>query len=413
MLRQTKSVRVIVIGAGFAGLACADRLVALGHDVTVLEARDRVGGRVWSQELIAGRPDTVVERGAEFVLSGYDVMQEMAQRFDLPVAPSGMSYYVREPRHASSPIAATEVAEAARSLRPAAKGADSRVTLPDFLRAHLPDSAAAEVISARAAISWAAPEDELSCHVLLDSLASVQPMPTSRISGGNQGIALGLAASLGGRIHLGSPASAVHATDDAVRVDVHGTSIDADAVVMAIPLPHLERFDLRPGIPNGQRDAMTRMVRGHAAKLHVPLATPAPSSAVLDVSRRFWCWTATDASGQVQPVVHSFSGSAPALDGLKVTTGPEEWLEALRTLRPDLDIDAEGALLSTWDDDPWATFAYSGLGAASRPGDDQIIGAPIGRVHIAGEHTAGEWSGLMEGALRSGLRAASEIHAQS
>ena len=413
MLRQTGSVRVIVIGAGFAGLACADRLVTLGHDVTVLEARDRVGGRVWSQELIAGHPETVVERGAEFVLSGYDVMQEMAQRFGLMVAPSGMSYYIREPRHASSPITAAEVAEAACSLRPAAEAADPSTTLPDFLRDQLSDSPAAEVIAARAAISWAASEDELSCHVLLDSLASVQPMPTARIGGGNQGIARALAASLGDRIRLESPASAVHATAEGLRVDVLGSRIDADYVVMAIPLPHLERFDLRPGIPDAQRDAMARMVRGHAAKLHVPLTTPMPTSAVLDVSRRFWCWTATDASGQVQPVVHSFSGSPLALDELKVTTGPEEWLGALRTLRPDLDLAVDEALLSTWDDDPWATFAYSGLGAASRPGDDQIIGAPVGRVHIAGEHTAGEWSGLMEGALRSGLRAADEVHVQS
>ena len=404
--------RVIVIGAGFAGLACADRLVSLGHDVTVLEARDRVGGRVWSQELIAGHPDTIIERGAEFVLSGYDVMQRMAHRFNLPVAPSGMSYYVREPRHATAPITADEVAEAARSLRPTAEAADSSTTLPDFLEAHLPESTAAEVIVARAAISWAASEDQLSCHVLLDSLASVQPMPTARIGGGNQGIARALAAGLGDRIRLQSPASAVHSSDDGVRVDVLGSHLEADAAVMAIPLPHLERFDLRPGLPDAHRDAMARMVRGHAAKLHVPLATPAPTSAVLDVARRFWTWTATDASGQVQPVVHSFIGSSPALAGLNVASGPGEWLDALRALRPDLDLAVDGALVSTWDDDPWATFAYSGLGAASRPGDDQIIGAPIGRVHIAGEHTAGEWSGLMEGALRSGLRAADEIHAR-
>ena len=269
------------------------------------------------------------------------------------------------------------------------------------------------MIAARAAISWAAPEDELSCHVLLDSLASVQPMPTARIGGGNQGIARALAAGLGERIRLESPASAVHATDDGVRVEVHGTSIDADAAVMAIPLPHLERFDLRPGLPGVQREAMARMVRGHAAKLHVPLATPVPTSAVLDVARRFWCWTATDASRQVQPVVHCFSGSSPALEGLDVASGDGRWLDALSSLRPDLDISPEGALLTTWDDDPWATFAYSGLGAASQPGDDAVLSAPVGRVHIAGEHTAGEWSGLMEGALRSGLRAAEDVHARS
>ncbi|MFM1966216.1 MAG: hypothetical protein RL134_1941 [Actinomycetota bacterium] len=402
--------RVIVIGAGFAGLACADRLVSLGHIVTVLEARDRVGGRVWSQELIPGDRRTVIERGAGFVLSGYDVLHEMARRFDLPIAPSGMSYYVREPRNSLAPITAEEVAVAARALRPAAEAADPSTTLPDFLTEHLTDSAAAQVIAARASVSWAASEDQLSCHVLLDSLASVQPMPTARVGGGNQGIARALAARLGDRIRLGSPASAVRATDDAVEVDVLGTSIEADAVVIAIPLPLLEDFDLQPGIPQTQRDAMARMVRGHAAKLHVPLRESAPTSAVLDVERRFWCWTATDASGDVQRIAHCFSGSSPALAGLDVSNGPGEWLEALHALRPDLELMPQDALLTTWDDDPWATFAYSGLGAASRPGDAEIIGTPLGRVHIAGEHTAGEWSGLMEGALRSGLRAADEIH---
>lgn len=403
--------RVVVIGAGFAGLACADRLVGLGHDVTVLEARDRVGGRVWSQELIAGQPDTVIERGAEFVLSGYDVMHDMARRFDLPIAPSGMSYYVREPRHASATLTAADVAATARDLRPAAEATERRVSLRAFLDEHAPGSAAAQALAARAAISWAAPEDLLSCHVLLDSVASVQPLPTARIGGGNQGIARSLAAALGDRVRLRAPASAVHAADDSVRIDVLGTHLHADAVIIAIPLPLLEEFDLRPGLLSVQREAMARMVRGHAAKLHVPLAGPATTSAVLDVARRYWCWTATDASGRVQPVVHCFSGSAPALAGLDVAEGPDDWLQALDALRSDLDLDGDGVLLTTWDDDPWATFAYSGLGAASEAGDEELIRAPLGRVHFAGEHTAGDWSGLMEGALRSGLRAADEVHA--
>ena len=63
--------RVVVAGAGFAGLLAAYRVAQAGHEVVVLEARDRVGGRVWSQELVPGDPRTVVERGAEFVLDGY------------------------------------------------------------------------------------------------------------------------------------------------------------------------------------------------------------------------------------------------------------------------------------------------------------------------------------------------------
>ena len=70
--------RVVVAGAGFAGLLAAYRVARAGHEVVVLEARDRVGGRVWSQELVPGDPRTVVERGAEFVLDGYDQMRTLA-----------------------------------------------------------------------------------------------------------------------------------------------------------------------------------------------------------------------------------------------------------------------------------------------------------------------------------------------
>ena len=68
--------RVVVAGAGFAGLLAAYRVAQAGHEVVVLEARDRVGGRVWSQELVPGDPRTVVERGAEFVLDGYGLMRK-------------------------------------------------------------------------------------------------------------------------------------------------------------------------------------------------------------------------------------------------------------------------------------------------------------------------------------------------
>lgn len=403
--------RVIVVGAGFAGLACADRLVSLGYDVTVLEARDRVGGRVWSRELLPGQADTVIERGAEFVLEGYTALLAIAQRFGLTAAPSGMSYYVREPRNAAAEISAEEVAAAARALRSAAQSTARDTSLRDFLAASAPDSTAAEVMAARAAISWAASEELLSAHVLLDSVASVQPLPTARIAGGNQGIATSLARHLGDRVRLRAPVSAVSADHAGVQVRVGGAAIAAERAVVTIPLPLLEQLDLSPGISDAQRDAMGRLVRGHAAKLHVPLAARPATSAILDVRRRFWTWTATDGSGQVQPVAHCFAGSPDALAGLRVSEGPATWADALRVLHPDLDLIADQALVSTWDDDPWATFAYSGPGAATRPGDEGLIRAPLGRVHIAGEHTAGDWAGLMEGALRSGIRAADEVHA--
>src|SRR6201999_573784 len=81
--------RVAVVGAGFAGLAAADAPRARGAEVTVLEARDRVGGRVWSVPFGDG---AVVERGAEFVLPGYELMESLAARFEIPLVRKGTPY---------------------------------------------------------------------------------------------------------------------------------------------------------------------------------------------------------------------------------------------------------------------------------------------------------------------------------
>ena len=81
----------------------------------------------------------------------------------------------------------------------------------------------------------------------------------------------------------------------------------------------------------------------------------------------------------------------------------------LAALRPELRLDVENALLTTWADDPWARGAYSADSVAALPGDADLLARPVGSVHVAGEWTAGAWSGLMEGGLRSGLRAAEEI----
>jgi monoamine oxidase len=78
-------------------------------------------------------------------------------------------------------------------------------------------------------------------------------------------------------------------------------------------------------------------------------------------------------------------------------------------LRPELDTDPARAVLTTWNDDAWAGESYTADMLTAVPGDPDLLAAPAGRIHFAGEHTAGDWAGLMEGALRSGQRAASEV----
>jgi monoamine oxidase len=399
-------VRAVVVGAGLAGLAAADELARAGVEVVVLEARDRVGGRVWSRELPNG---AVVEMGAEFILPGEDVILGLVERFRLGLWDKGMRYGDREPRgvpvdRAGVTAAAVVVARALEE-RPEAAG----ISAAEFLQGLSIDAAAREAILARCELSSANTADLVSAAALAH-VAAVGDDACPSVAGGNQRIALALAAELGPAVRLRAPVERVAWGEAGVTVAAAGSEVDADVCVVAAPAGVLWRIAFDPPLPDRIAAAVAGIVYGHAAKVFVPLREPAPPSAVLSVPGRYWTWTANGAEGRVQPVVSAFVGSAPGLEALRVTEGPETWLGSIAELRPDLALDPAGALLSTWDDDPWIAAAYSTLGPAGSAGD--VLVEPIGPLHFCGEHTAGEWASLMEGALRTGLRAARQILAR-
>jgi len=236
--------------------------------------------------------------------------------------------------------------------------------------------------------------------------------PTWRVAGGAQQLAAGLAARLGSAIHLGTPARSIEHDEDSVRVRTDSGNVTADAVIAAVPMAVLRQLPFSPELPGYLRSARQRAGLAHNAKLHLPLTAPATASAVQSVPGRYWTWTAADVSGQVQPVLHAFAGTEEGLATLKVNDGPEAWARDAKALRHELSVDTGRAMLTTWNDDPWAGESYTALTVDHAAGDDELVAAPVGRVHFAGEHTAGSWSGLMEGALRSGVRAADEVLAR-
>ena len=397
--------RAIVVGAGFAGLSAAEALRRAGVDVVVLEARDRVGGRVWSRTLQNG---AVVEMGAEFILPGNTVITGLADRFGIGLWSKGMRYGDREPRGGSGVDRPTQLAavEAVRDvLAGRAEGA------PPFSAAELLDSldidpGAREAIRARLEVSTANVAEAVDAAALADIAAHGEDECPS-VAGGNQGVALALARELGAAVHLSSPVERVVRDAAGVRVTAGRAEVTGDVALIAVPASVIGRIAFEPALPQDTARALAGVVYGHAAKLFVPLRETPPPSAVLSVPERYWTWTATGARSAVQPVVHAFAGSAPSLAALRVEEGPETWLASVERLRPELELDRDGALLSTWDDDPWVGAAYSTRGPAGADGD--ALARPVGPLHFCGEHTAGGWAALMEGALRSGLRAAGEV----
>jgi monoamine oxidase len=398
--------RVVVIGAGFAGLAGADALRAGGAEVTVLEARERVGGRVWSVPFGEG---AVVERGAEFILPGYEEMEALAARFGIPLVLKGTPYGRRVPVGEEA-VSQTALEDAFDRI---AKGppADA-VTAADAIDALGLDPALSRVIKTRVAISNGHPADDLEAAVLDEGASTFGDFDNHTLEGGNMRLAEALAGELGAAVRLSSPVRRVRWSQRAVNVATDRDEVEADVVVVAIPTAPLAEIAFDPPLEGATAEALRAVTYGQNSKLFLRLRSPAPPSAIMSVAGHFWTYTQLAPGGEPAPFVTGYTGTSAAIEALNGSNGVERWVAALVALRTDLDLDPESAMLSSWHDDPWVRGSYSARSLSSPLRDDDLV-EPIGPLFFAGEHTAGEWHGLMEGALRSGRRAAEQVLASA
>jgi monoamine oxidase len=394
-------VKVIVVGAGFAGLAAADELWLAGVDVEVFEARDRVGGRVWSVPFAGA----TAERGAEFILPHDTELTELARRLELRLVRKGTLYGNREPRGGEA-VSGDEIAAAMEQLAalPEIQGENVYGALSRAGCA----SGVADAIAARLEVSCAYGADDLDASVLREGAGAFGDFHTHTVRGGNDRIARRLAEPLADAVHLSAPVRWIRWTQREMKVHTDDADARADAVVVAVPASVVEEIKFEPPLGEQKVNAHRAVRYGQAAKLFVPLRAPAPPSQILSVPGRWWCYTQLGAEGEPLPFVAAFAGSSGAIEALDLGNGPGQWVDDLARLRPDLELDADGAMISTWDQDPWVRGAYSARSASSSI-ENPELSRPVGRVAFAGEHTAGRWHGLMEGALRSGRRAAREL----
>ena len=357
----------------------------------MLEALDRVGGRVWSDTLPSG---AVIERGGEFVTRGYDTLERYAAELGLELR--GMGIHYPERRLVPDPgLARQDVVAAAAAVEQAAGAAPERAAL-DVLRETVHDDELRELLAARVQSSRAFPIEQLDARFLLDVTALVDDAETRRVEGGNQLVAERLAAPLE-HLHLTEPVRGIVVTGGRVVVTTERGEIDASACIVTVPAHAVRELELSPPPPAAY--AAVRM--STAAKLAVSLPEPARPDAAMSVPGRWWAYI-TRSDGIGGRTLGAWAGAAPVVDLVGAHAGPERWLDAIDELWPGLSAQRESAVVTLWD-----ARAYSVLPHVADPAGDALAGT--GRLLFAGEHTAGDWAATMEGALRSGERAAHSI----
>jgi monoamine oxidase len=399
--------RVIVVGAGFAGLAAAITLTDRGIAVTVFEARERVGGRVWSSTLSNG---AVVELGAEWIMEGAATLLGFAERFDLALEPTGTEYLRREPWGAPSLEAQDVFLAAAREARSRLQSGEyADLSLGGFLDGVPGEAAVRKVVKLRLAGTCGVDTDRVALRVCDEEDAfSAGFVRSFRLADGNQRLAEALAAALPD-VRTGHIVQGIDRDRSGVLVRMGEHEEHADAAIVAVPAPIAARLRFSPALPDDLREALTDLPMGVASKLAVATNGRPSARSKQHGDLSMWCWAADGAGGKPRECLTAFAGSLEAQEALGTTHGRvSTWLETLRRMNPDLVFEDEPVMYA-WADDPYTLGSYAAWDNTSWDRMDRFR-RTVGSVAFAGEHTADpEHHGTMNGALLSGQRAAEQV----
>lgn len=465
---KTLGADVAIVGAGLAGLVAARRLTEAGTSPLVLEARDRVGGRLVNESIGDGK---VMELGGQWIGPTQERIAALARELRIETFPTHTegrhllelggrvtSYLgsvtdarlglVRDLSRAISPLALADFEQArvrldrlARKVpleepwtTPKAAGLDGQ-TFESWIRRNTRTAGARTLFGLATEAVWAAePGDVSLLHVLFythsgsgfNSLLGTEGgAQQDRFCGGSQKLAEVLAEQLGKeRLRLRAPVRWIGRDADGVLLRVRGPSggegrlaVRSKRAIIAVPPPLAGRIAYEPALP-GLRDQLTQ---------RMPLGAVIKTMAVYE--KPFW--RAQGFSGQVASdvgparVVFDNSpadgtpgvllgflegrlarrwGTRPAAERRDAVLAGHARLFGKQASRPQLFLER------VWADEEWTRGGYGGLMPPGGWTDyGSALRAPVGPLHWAGAETATVWNGYMDGAVQSGERAAQEV----
>jgi monoamine oxidase len=434
MAGRSGKVRVVVAGAGLAGLAAARHLETAGADVTVVEARSRVGGRVHT--LRDGFADGQhAELGADLIEEEQTEVLALARELDLKagrILRGGFGFYGTTrgggKRRRSEPDTFKRVSKLLQPEIAAFKTAGSRwdsgvaraigrQSVADWLRRIRADTALRSAVRGLRGFYLADPED-LTHLVLVEQFAEGDTPGDSRmfrLSDGNDSLPTAMARHLRGRLELGKTVLGAAQSTRRVRLAMRGGGrVDADYAVFALPASTLRDVEFTPRLDAGQWRAITTLRYGRATRV------------LLQFDRRFWkgrghhmaygsdepfgaVWDGNEQESRSPGILSLLAGGRAAGD-LRGIIRSSGWRGLSRRLawlgRPSTLL---SGTVCSWDREPYSKGGYAFFDPGFDPALRGLLARPSGRIVFAGEHTSHKWQGFMNGALESGRRAALEV----
>lgn len=356
--------KVLILGAGMAGLVAAYELTKLGHDVTVLEARTRPGGRVhtlrepFSDGLYA-------EAGAARIPNTHELTLKYVKAFDLPLEP----FYPN-----------------ARNALRFDRGSRDEVPIAGFV-------------------------DAMTVNYGAD--LGGRPDRWYKIKGGSDLLPKALARELESKIKYGCAVVRIEQDANAARVVFRkggaNETLTADSVLCTIPFSVLRKVEL-PALPERKRDAIKRTHYDAVSRVY------------LQTKGRVWeeqgfngfaftreaveVWQPTWSQPGPRGILMTYArpGEAEIIAKLKEDARIEATTKQLDAIFPGVRSNFERGVSKCWSDDEWARGAWATVGFS----DFATAVAPNGRIHFAGEHLS-PWFSWIQGAIFSSLNAVKEI----
>lgn len=428
MNNHTYDADVLVIGAGLAGLTAARELGQTGLEVTVLEARDRIGGRIFTDERFGKH----LELGGNWLHWVQPHVWAEVTRYGLRVGrgpKSEETYWMANGEVQRGDLAGFMdlvdsgmerlVGNSAKALpRPDQIASDEdfaaadQLTLQEALDALELSDAERDANEAAWVGHCNGPLDQVGYSAALRWAAATsgswqvmhEASSIYRLEDGNVGLANAIAGDIDGEVRLNTVVNRIEHDEDGVRVHTEeGETLQARRVILTTPLNILHELDIEPPLSTTKREMSSQGTASQGLKLWIRVKGPIKPFFAYSTKDHPLSVVRTEFVGEEDAVLVSFSADATRLDPDSI----EDVQQALSVWRDDLEV--LDVTSHDWNNDQFAkeTWLIHRPNAYTR-GQTELQ-RPEGRLHLAGGDIANLWAGFFDGAIESGLRVAREV----